>query len=259
MPQLDKVSFLSQFFWLCVFFFGFYIFQLKYFLPEISRILKFRKKRLSESSAFTLQEESSKVRNSASTVLENLLKNSKNVFKSSSSTSDNWFSNYADKLNQNNFKKSNVRYLQSIAEKSLSNNLAILAVNNNDFSEKIFSSRLIEHLLKISQPSLAIANSSQSVLQSTPLRDTNATSSDKIENNQSRLHAKNDKLSSNFLKSKNEQDNKSSFLSSAKGTQKKNDKLTSPKTEVNNNDKDKNQSKSTLPKTMNKAQKKKRN
>ena len=62
------------------FFFGFYIFQLKYFLPEMSRILKFRKKRLSESSAFTLQEESSKVRNSASTVLENLLKNSKNVF-----------------------------------------------------------------------------------------------------------------------------------------------------------------------------------
>ena len=46
----------------------------------MSRILKFRKKRLSESSAFTLQEESSKVRNSASTVLENLLKNSKNVF-----------------------------------------------------------------------------------------------------------------------------------------------------------------------------------
>lgn len=159
MPQLDKVTFLSQFFWLCIFFFGFYIFQLKYFLPEMSRILKFRKKTLNQSSAFTLQEENSKVRNSASTVLENLLKNSKNIFKNSSSTSDNWFSDYAIKLNQNNFKKGNVRYLQSIAEKSLSNNLAMLAVNH-DFSEKMFSSRLLERLLVISQKSLSLKSRS---------------------------------------------------------------------------------------------------
>ena len=78
MPQLDKVTFLSQFFWLCVFFFGFYIFQLKFFLPEMSRILKFRKKRLGESLSLGLQQENNKVRNSAETLLENLFKNSKN-------------------------------------------------------------------------------------------------------------------------------------------------------------------------------------
>ena len=251
MPQLDKVSFLSQFFWLCVFFFGFYIFQLKYFLPEMSRILKFRKKRLSESSAFTLQEENSKVRNSASTLLENLLKNSKNVFKSSSSSSENWFSNYAHQLNQKDFKKGNTRYLQSIAEKSLYNNLAILAVNNNDFSEKIFSSRLVEHLLGISQSSLH----SRNALQSIALLNTNTF--DKTKNDS----FKNEKLSSNFLKLNSEQDrehrNTSSLpsLGNAKKIQKKEDKLTSSKTSINSNDNDKNQSKS----TTNKPQKKKKN
>lgn len=146
MPQLDKVTFLSQFFWLCVFFFGFYIFQLKYFLPEMSRILKLRKKRLSESSSFSLQHENNKVRNNASTLLENLLKLSKNVFKSSSSNTRDWFLKSACNLNKKDFKQGNVRYLDSVAEKSLSNNLAQLAVLLN-FSENIFSSRALKYCL----------------------------------------------------------------------------------------------------------------
>ena len=44
MPQLDQVSFLSQFFWLCVFFLGFYVVLLKSFLPALNRILRFRSK-----------------------------------------------------------------------------------------------------------------------------------------------------------------------------------------------------------------------
>lgn len=155
MPQLDKVTFLSQYFWLLIFFFGFYIFQLKFFLPEMSRILKFRKKTLNRSSAFTLQEENSKVRNSASTVLENLFKNSRNIFKKLSLNSENLFSDYANKYNQKDLKKGNVKYLQSIAEKSLSKDLAMLAVNH-DFSEKMFSSRLLERILLISQKSVAL-------------------------------------------------------------------------------------------------------
>ena len=150
MPQLDKVTFLSQFFWLCVFFFGFYIFQLKYFLPEMSRILKLRKKRLSESSSFTLQHENNEVRNNTSTLLENLLKLSKNVFKSSSSNIRDWFLKSACKLNKKDFKQGNIRYLDSVAEKSLSNNLAQLAVKLN-FSENIFFSRGVKYCLILSK------------------------------------------------------------------------------------------------------------
>ena len=49
MPQLDKVTFLSQFFWLCVFYLGFYYVLVKYFLPKISRILALRKRKMSLS------------------------------------------------------------------------------------------------------------------------------------------------------------------------------------------------------------------
>ena len=154
MPQLDKVTFLSQFFWLCVFFFGFYIFQLKFFLPEMSRILKFRKKRLGSSLSLSLQQENNIVRNSSETILEDLFKNSKNLFKNSSLTNDKWFSEHTAKLNKNNFKNGNKRYLQSIAERSLSNNLAIRLLHT-DFSSKIFFGVLTERLLQISQNRIA--------------------------------------------------------------------------------------------------------
>jgi hypothetical protein len=39
MPQLDIVSFCSQFFWLCFFYGGFYMLCVKFFLPRLSRVL----------------------------------------------------------------------------------------------------------------------------------------------------------------------------------------------------------------------------
>ena len=147
MPQLDKVTFFSQYFWLCVFFFGFYIVCLKFFLPEISRILKFRKKRLSESSTITLQGENSKVRNSTETALENLFKNLRSVFKEASVTNDKWFSEHKSKFSAN-FKKGDLKYLQSIAKKSLSNGLSIQSSRTN-FSSKIALILLSERFLSL--------------------------------------------------------------------------------------------------------------
>jgi len=42
MPQLDPVTFLSQFFWLCVVFSALYLILVKFCLPSIARILKVR-------------------------------------------------------------------------------------------------------------------------------------------------------------------------------------------------------------------------
>jgi len=42
MPQLDHVTYFSQYFWLCVFFFGFYALCVKYYLPGLSRLAKYR-------------------------------------------------------------------------------------------------------------------------------------------------------------------------------------------------------------------------
>jgi len=48
MPQLDHLTYFSQYFWLCVTFFCFYGYCVKYYLPELSRLAKYRGKRLSE-------------------------------------------------------------------------------------------------------------------------------------------------------------------------------------------------------------------
>ena len=49
MPQLDIVTFFSQFFWLSLFFIGFYYLLYKYFLPSYSRSILFRDKFTSSS------------------------------------------------------------------------------------------------------------------------------------------------------------------------------------------------------------------
>lgn len=45
MPQLDKVSYFTQFFWLCFFYVSFYLVLVKFYLPKIRKILKVREKK----------------------------------------------------------------------------------------------------------------------------------------------------------------------------------------------------------------------
>ena len=59
MPQLDTVTFLSQFFWLAFFFLGFYFALVQFFLPRMARLLKFRGQKMEQiktQSAFALAE-----------------------------------------------------------------------------------------------------------------------------------------------------------------------------------------------------------
>lgn len=51
MPQLDKVTFLSQYFWLFIFFFGFYIYVSKFFLPRLIRVYLLRQRVLNSENA----------------------------------------------------------------------------------------------------------------------------------------------------------------------------------------------------------------
>ena len=48
MPQLDTVSYMSQFFWLCFFFLGFYFSLVQFILPKMARILKFRQEKMAK-------------------------------------------------------------------------------------------------------------------------------------------------------------------------------------------------------------------
>jgi hypothetical protein len=63
MPQLDLVTYLSQFFWLLVGFLGFYYASVKFFLPRLGRLLALRAHRqgaadtaLSQPSALPLEQ-----------------------------------------------------------------------------------------------------------------------------------------------------------------------------------------------------------
>ena len=72
MPQLDKTTFLSQFFWLLFFYMGFYLVILKHFLPRLSRILKVRQKNvsLSQQGASALLQEREKVEGTLNRLVE---------------------------------------------------------------------------------------------------------------------------------------------------------------------------------------------
>ena len=47
MPQLDKVSYFTQFFWLTLTISVFYLTLLKFYLPKITRVLKMREHKVS--------------------------------------------------------------------------------------------------------------------------------------------------------------------------------------------------------------------
>lgn len=127
MPQLDKVTFLSQFFWLCFFYLGFYYIVLKYFLPKISRILTLRKKKmnLSQYGSNSLDQENQQVRQKLDTILSKGLSLSRNVFTDFLSRTTNWLDESLTGVNKTHYKTVNNSYIQSLGETSLSQNILL--------------------------------------------------------------------------------------------------------------------------------------
>ena len=148
MPQLDKVTFLSQFFWLCALFLGFYLIVLKDFLPKMSRVLKYRKEKLGQShqGVGNMNKENTLVRSSANKVLESGLKNSKYLFKQNSQRTEKWMLDLSKGTNNTSFQRTNNTYLESIGERSISHKLSVQG-GFRDFSNIIFLSLLLIKLV----------------------------------------------------------------------------------------------------------------
>jgi hypothetical protein len=87
MPQLDKVTFLSQFFWLCVVFFSLYLVLVKLFLPSLARIVKVRQA-LAATDSGEIQTEGSS--NSPAEFYSKSLQTSMRAFQAHSSFLKNW-------------------------------------------------------------------------------------------------------------------------------------------------------------------------
>ena len=126
MPQLDKITFLSQFFWLSFFYLGFYFLIYKYFLPKMSRLLKFRKRRIntSQQGVTSMGEESNKVGSSYQALLSTGLTTCKSVFNQNFKQAEEWLFNTVSQTNQTRLKNTNGFYISSLGERSISQKLS---------------------------------------------------------------------------------------------------------------------------------------
>ncbi len=135
MPQLDKVTFLSQFFWLCFFFIGFYFSILKFFLPKMNLILKLRKNKLtgSQDNVNNLQQENTKITSNYEMLFNNALTLSKNAFTNSFHSVEAWLRNTAETTEKKHYISLNKKYIQSVGETALSEKLAF-----NQFAPQVY-------------------------------------------------------------------------------------------------------------------------
>lgn len=122
MPQLDQVHFFSQFFWLCVFYFGFYFFIVKHFLPRMARILQFRKNKLGGDAQENVSHELGRVQDSGRTALENIINTSHKFWSQNSQTRQEWWKSKVHALN-NEFLKH--LYIKRVGDYSLAQNAAL--------------------------------------------------------------------------------------------------------------------------------------
>ena len=159
MPQLDQVTFFSQYFWLCFFFFTFYLFLYKHFLPKMSRILKYRKRKveLSQQGMSTMEQENEKAGSSYQTLLFSGLSHSASLFDGSLKQVDSWLSQVVDKGNHTQLGHTNRNYIYSLGEKALSSQLAL----SHPFAalpQNLFISSLVESSLSLPKKLVKISS-----------------------------------------------------------------------------------------------------
>ena len=154
MPQLDKVTFLSQFFWLCFFYIGFYFLVLKFFLPKMTRILKLRKNKLSYSQqgVTSLQKENNKISTSYETLLSNGLNTSRTAFNENFQRTEKWLGTIIENTNKIHYQSTNKAYISSVGEVSISQNLTLSQVSVS-LPEKKYFPILLEKLKNLSKQS----------------------------------------------------------------------------------------------------------
>ena len=198
MPQLDKVTFLSQFFWLCFFYLGFYFLILKFFLPKMSRILKLRKSKLSSSqeNVTILHKENDKVRTNYETLLSNGFSTSRSAFNENFHRTDNWLNEVVVTTNQNHSKAMNKSFIYSFGEVSLSQNL-ILTQLKTFWSDKLFMLYLLDNLKNLESSKNLVSTKEKNFLSSFTGKSTKNLKL-KNTNHTSNLYSKN----KNFLDSK---------------------------------------------------------
>lgn len=118
MPQLDKITFLSQVFWLIVGFISFYLITLRFILPTIAEILKVRQKKIEYNSTqlTSFKEEESFVTEQYETVLRNSLVESQKLLTEAVQSSLLWLETSMKKTNESTLLDMNKEYIKAVGE-----------------------------------------------------------------------------------------------------------------------------------------------
>nr|YP_008802542.1 ATP synthase F0 subunit 8 [Monomastix sp. OKE-1]AGZ90195.1 ATP synthase F0 subunit 8 [Monomastix sp. OKE-1] len=130
MPQLDQLTFFSQFFWLCFFYLGFYLVLVKYFLPKMSKILKVRNMKMNSGNAgqtdfLLMKEENEKVKKMRDEALSEAFKESKHFLNESYQKTSSWVSKILQDINKKKLQKMNKTYIHSVQNLSFAQTLTL--------------------------------------------------------------------------------------------------------------------------------------
>jgi hypothetical protein len=120
MPQLDLMTFFTQFFWFSLGFSFFYIFLLHYIMPSISLNLKLRKKKLEllANDINKKKESASDLLTTYDSILSKTLNFSRSYLLKVTNYGNIWVSNSITSINSNNFANANNDYIKIIGEKN---------------------------------------------------------------------------------------------------------------------------------------------
>nr|YP_007890466.1 ATP synthase F0 subunit 8 [Andalucia godoyi]AGH23960.1 ATP synthase F0 subunit 8 [Andalucia godoyi] len=116
MPQLDHVTYFTQFFWLTVFFLSFYVILVKSLLPRVATILKLRKKLMDTQVNESQNEEVSKEVSAYDRIVMNSLQQSKALLTGTSESTQNWSNETYRQIQQGPFASSQELYLQAVGQ-----------------------------------------------------------------------------------------------------------------------------------------------
>jgi len=123
MPQLDHVSFFSQYFWLCIFFFTFYVGLLKGFMPKMSRALKLRSAKTGETGGSLSTVEQDTVSGNINSSLIGSLNACKKGFVNHFESTQDWCTRMHTDAMNGALKESNSLYLTKLASTCLDQRL----------------------------------------------------------------------------------------------------------------------------------------
>ena len=120
MPQLDLMTFFTQFFWFSLGFSFFYIFLLHFIMPSISLNLKLRKKKLElfANDINKKKESASDLLTTYDNILSKTLNFSRNYLLKITNYGNTWVSSSISNINSSNFVNANNDYIKIIGEKN---------------------------------------------------------------------------------------------------------------------------------------------